>query len=191
MFPDASTSVESLAPPVWNFGADRVTLRHSNVTVGDLAGVFADEAARSALPDAALVYTTEIAVAGPEDDGGLLSGTTMLLPGLVGDEYFMTRGHFHARRSRAEFYWCLQGEGMLILMDEDRRCTVEAMWPGSAHYVPGHTAHRAVNVGRNILSFTACWPADAGHDYASIASHGFPVRVLRAGGAPRVVEVPR
>jgi glucose-6-phosphate isomerase len=182
--------MENIAPPVWNFGAERVTLRQSNVTVGDLAGVFADEDARAALPGAALVYTTEIAVTGPEDAAdGLLAGTTMLMPGLVGDEYFMTRGHFHARRSRPEFYWCLRGEGFLILMDEERRCSLEPMWPGSAHYVPGHTAHRTVNTGRDILSFTACWPADAGHDYASIASHGFPVRVFSIGGAPRVVEV--
>ena len=32
----------------------------------------------------------------PEDDAGVLQfGTTILYPGKVGDEYFMTKGHFH------------------------------------------------------------------------------------------------
>jgi glucose-6-phosphate isomerase len=99
----------------------------------------------------------------------------------------MTRGHFHARRDRAEFYTTVQGEGMLILMDEDRSTRVEIMSPGSLHYIPGYTAHRTVNTGDSPLVFWACWPSDAGHDYETIAERSFGARVLRRNGVPEVV----
>ena len=45
--------------------------------------------------------------------GGLYFGITYLYPGKVGNEYMMTKGHYHANVDRAEFYWGLEGEGML------------------------------------------------------------------------------
>ncbi len=51
------------------------------------------------------------------------------------------------------------------------------MVPGSLHYIPGHTAHRVVNTGDQILKFGACWPSDAGHNYETITSQGFSARV--------------
>lgn len=159
-------------------------------TVGDLRDVFADEAARAAQPQALPVYRVQSYCPAPEGErGGLFYGATFLEPGLVGDEYFMTRGHFHARPEAAEFYWCLRGEGALLLMDGGRRCRAERMSPGSLHYVPGRTAHRAVNTGAGVLCFGACWPADAGHDYARIAAEGFAARVVRRAGRPCVLEV--
>src|SRR5512145_3029507 len=38
-------------------------------------------------------------------------GTTVILPGKVGDEYHMTKGHFHERGDQPEVYHCVQGEG--------------------------------------------------------------------------------
>ncbi|MFO0930358.1 MAG: glucose-6-phosphate isomerase family protein [Gemmataceae bacterium] len=159
-------------------------------TVGDLTGLFASEAARAALPADTPVYRVQTYGPVPEGTrGGLFYGVTFLQPGLVGDEYFMTRGHFHAAAEAAEFYWCVRGEGVLLLMDRQRRCRAERMRPGSLHYVPGHTAHRTVNTGAEVLCVGACWPADAGHDYAAIAALGFSARVLRVGGQPQVFEV--
>ncbi len=159
-------------------------------TVGDLRGVFADEAARAALSQGHIVYRVQSYCPVPEGErGGLFYGVTFLEPGLVGEEYFMTRGHFHATPEAAEYYWCLRGEGVLLLMGRDRRCRAERMRPGSLHYVPGRTAHRAVNTGAAVLCFGACWPADAGHDYARIAAEGFAARVVRRAGRPCVLEV--
>lgn len=159
-------------------------------TVGDLAGLFVSEAARAALPQDTLVYRVQTYAPVPEGTrGGLFYGVTFLQPGRVGDEYFMTRGHFHAAGEAAEFYWCVRGEGVLLLMDRHRRCRAERMRPGSLHYVPGHTAHRTVNTGAEVLCVGACWPADAGHDYAAIAAEDFSARVLRVDGQPQVVEV--
>lgn len=159
-------------------------------TVGDLAGVFADEAARAAMDQDQLAYRVQLYLPVPDGtEGGLLFGNTTIEPGRVGDEYFMTKGHFHARRDRGEYYWCLEGRGALILMGEDRTCRVQRMTQNSLHYIPGHTAHRVANVGDQPLTFGACWPADAGHDYDTIARDGFAVRVRCRDGKPVVEPV--
>jgi glucose-6-phosphate isomerase len=38
------------------------------------------------------------------------------------------------------------------------------------------------------LLFWACWPSDAGHDYASIRTAGFGARVLLRSGGPAVIS---
>lgn len=102
----------------------------------------------------------------------------------------MTRGHFHFRRNRGEYYLTLAGMGALVLRDEARRTWCEFMKPGSLHYIPAHTAHRAANTGTSVLSFLACWPSDAGHDYESVARHGFGARMRCVNGALALVEEP-
>jgi glucose-6-phosphate isomerase len=158
-------------------------------TIADLAGVFGDEAARLALAPATLVYRVQSYLpVGEGTEGGLYWGTTFLQPGLVSDEYFMTTGHFHAKRDRGEYYVTSSGEGALILMDEERRTRFEPMRPGSVHYVPPRTAHRVANTGTGVFSFFACWPSDAGHDYGSILREGFSARLLCVNGQPALVE---
>ena len=157
--------------------------------VGDLRGLFRDEAARLALPQDGIVYRVQSYQPVPEGlTGGLFWGATVLSPGRVGDEYFMTKGHFHAIGDRAEYYLTVEGQGALILMDEQRRTRMEPMAPGSVHYIPGHTAHRVANTGEQPLTFMACWPSDAGHDYGTIERHGFGGRLRCRDG--RAVLVP-
>jgi glucose-6-phosphate isomerase len=129
--------------------------------------------------------------AGEAVEGALAWGNTFIQPGKVGDEYFMTKGHFHARRDRCEFYVTLEGTGALLLMDDQRRTWFQRMQPGSVHYIPGGTAHRVANTGATLLGFIACWPSDAGHDYETIASAGFSARLCEVDGAPTLVERPR
>lgn len=116
-------------------------------TLGDLRGIFADVDAFSRMPQNMPAY--EVSSFLPEQEGtpgGLYFGITYLHPGKVGNEYFMTKGHFHANIDRAEFYWGLEGEGMLILMDQLRRVWTERIFPGSLHYIPGGVAHRIISV---------------------------------------------
>ena len=158
-------------------------------SIADLPGVFADEEARAQLAQDTLVYRVQAFQPVREGTpGGLYWGTTVIQPGLVGEEYFMTKGHFHRLADRAEYYITASGEGALILMDTERRTRWESMSPGSVHYIPGHTAHRVANTGRDPFSFFACWPADAGHDYDTIARQGFSARLLRVNGRPALVE---
>lgn len=161
------------------------------VTLADLGLVFRDEPARLRMDAATVVYRVHSFQPVSEDtQGGLFWGTTAIEPGIVGDEYFMTRGHFHAKRESSEYYATLHGEGALILMDEDRQTCSQPMSRGSLHYIPGKVAHRVVNTGSEPLVFCACWPSDAGHDYQSIASAGFSVRMRRRAGVPTLVEEP-
>ncbi len=166
-------------------------IERATKTMGDLAKVFEDEAARQLIDSAKPVYAVEYWKPVAEGtEGGLFWGNSTIFPGLVGEEYFMTRGHFHRRRDRSEFYATVCGTGLLVLMDEQRTAAVQEMTPGTTHYIPGHTAHRVVNTGDIPLTFLACWPSDAGYDYATIEEHGFSVRVMRRNGRPEIVAQP-
>ena len=157
-------------------------------TIHDLKGIFRDGDAWSAMSPDAVVYEVKSLLPVPEGTpGGLYFGITSLHQGKVGDEYFMTKGHFHANRDRAEYYWGLNGEGVLLLMDEQRKVWAERMYPGSLHYIPGGVAHRVANTGGRMLSFAACWPSDAGHNYAEIAENGFAGRLICVKGLPELI----
>lgn len=154
-------------------------------TIGDVTDIFSDKEALAKLPADKVVY--EVASYFPVADNtpaGLFFGITYIHPGKVGEEYFMTKGHFHAQRDRAEFYHCIEGEGLLLFMDESRKTWAEKMRPGSLHYIPGYTAHRTVNTGSQTLVFSAFWPSDAGHDYQSISKDGFASLVVEKDGQP-------
>ncbi len=164
------------------------SVAEKTTTVKDLEGIFADESAREQMPENQTVYQVEAYMPVSEGTtGGLFFGVTKLQPGQVGEEYFMTRGHYHAMSDRGEFYWCIQGEGYVLFMSRDRKTSTEKMRPGSLHYIPGHTAHRVINTGAELLSFGACWPSDAGHNYEEIAKNGFAARIMNVNGKPQIV----
>ena len=127
----------------------------------------------------------------PATGSNLMSSTTVIEPGVVGREYHMTKGHFHAVRDRAEIYVCLSGEGRLVMATEDGAHVVEPMSRGTVNYVPGGWAHRSVNVGDEQLVFFAVYPGDAGYDYGTIEKEGFPVLVVAEAGGPEVIPNPR
>jgi len=174
--------------PTTFFTATNLTSKTVNKiqrTIKDLTGIYKDEAAFSAEDTNKKMYevATYLPVA-EGTEGGLFFGITYLQPGLIGNEYYMTKGHFHTIENRAEYYWCIEGKGMLILMDKDRNTWGEAMQPGSLHYIKGFTAHRVANTENDVLIFGACWPSDAGHDYEAIAKNGFSKRLFNINGIP-------
>lgn len=155
--------------------------------LSEMRGMYLEE------PDAdddRLVYRVS-GVPVPETTDNVLSSTTVIEPGTVGREFFMTKGHFHELRGRAEIYIGLAGEGRLVMATEDGRVAVEPMRRGTVNYVPGGWAHRSVNVGDERLVFFAAYPADAGHDYGTIEERGFPVLVVKGANGPEVVDNPR
>lgn len=162
----------------------------SSKTLGQVRSLFHDREAAASLPSDLELYRVQAYMPVPAaTEGGLFWGTTVLQPGKVGDEYFMTRGHFHRVRNRAEYYLTFHGEGALLLMEEGGATRYEPMLPGSVHYIPGATAHRVANTGDVPLVFAACWPSDAGYDYETIEREGFSARLLERNGKP--VLVPR
>lgn len=155
-------------------------VRESVKTLGQLQGIFANEQARLTMDPNTVVYRVRAWYPLAEGtEGGLFWGTTVVEPGQVDSEYFMTHGHFHLKRDRTEYYGTIEGHGALILMDENRQTRMELMSAGSLHFVPPNTAHRLANVGATPLRSVACWPSDAGHEYEPIRSLGFSARLLK------------
>ena len=162
----------------------------SEKKIRDMDGVFHNEVARTKMNQDTLVYVVQIYRPVKEGTtGGLFFGNTTLYPGKVGDEYFMTRGHYHETLHKSEFYWCISGHGVLICMDLDREIRTETMKPGSLHYIEGKVAHRVANIGKSKLVFNACWPSDAGHDYKTITDLGFRARMIEKGNKPELVTL--
>jgi glucose-6-phosphate isomerase len=165
-------------------------LIESTKTIGQLTGMFLDEGARQKMDQSQLVYRVQAHLPVPDGTtGGLFFGTTWIQPGTVGGEYFMTHGHFHQLADRGEYYWGLKGNGVLILMDEQRNGRAEYMEPGSLHYIPAYTAHRVANIGDKELVFGASWPSDAGHNYDEIKKHGFSKRLFNRDGVPTLEDI--
>jgi glucose-6-phosphate isomerase len=161
----------------------------STKNIGQLQHLFLDENARQQMDQQQQVYRVQAHLPVAEGTtGGLFMGTTWIKPGKVGNEYFMTHGHFHQLADRGEYYWGLEGNGVLLLMDEDRNTRAEYMYPGSLHYIPAYTAHRVANIGDSELSFGACWPSDAGHNYDEIKQRGFSKRLINHNGIPTLIN---
>jgi glucose-6-phosphate isomerase len=187
--------ISDIVLPKLRFAGNKLTgdgIHRVSRRLGDLGDIFSNKAAYATLPADKVVYEVESSFPVPDGtEGGLFLGITYIHPGKVGREYFMTRGHFHKIRNRAEIYICMEGEGMLILMNEDQTLTrAEKMEPGSIHYIDGFTAHRTANTGNTVLSFGAFWPADAGHDYGAISQSGFSKILLDVNGRPTLVNRP-
>lgn len=162
----------------------------SEKRIKDLEGVFADTEAFKNLDSETIVYKVHAFM--PEEQGtrgGLYFGSTIIHPGKVGSEYFMTRGHFHANLDTAEYYWGIEGNGILIFMDKDRNVWAERMEKGSLHYIQRGVAHRVANVGNEELIFNACWGSDAGHNYDVIEHYGFAARLIEVDGKPLLKQI--
>ena len=80
----------------------------------------------------------------PELAGELMNGITIVHPGKIGEEYFMTKGHFHNLLATAEVYYCLKGDGMMVMETPEGEWAVEELHPASVLYVPPRWAHRSV-----------------------------------------------
>lgn len=126
----------------------------------------------------------------PGGSFGLYTATSVIEPGRVGDEYYMTKGHFHVNEGAPEVYLTLSGEGKLLMQTRDGRFEMQDMKPGVVNLIPGEWAHRTVNTGETRLVFLGVWPADAGHDYDSVYEQGFARLVLATADGPQVVPNP-
>ncbi|MCC8197631.1 MAG: glucose-6-phosphate isomerase [Tannerellaceae bacterium] len=165
-------------------------VQKSRRRLGDLTGLFQDHQSFEVTSPDELVYEVYSYIPADEKSQGQLNfGVTRLYPGKIGREYFMTKGHFHHCEKSTEYYWGIEGEGLLVLMDQERHIRAEKMFPGSLHYIRAGIAHRVVNTGSTLLSFGACWPSDAGHNYDEIACNGFSARVLEISGIPQLISL--
>lgn len=151
----------------------------------DMRGYYRDEAALEKLiaeNNNPLHYEVfEVPV--PEEHGHLMFCISTLQAGKVGDEFFMTKGHYHTVIETAEIYLCLRGEGFMLMKTTNGKCAAEKMTRGRMVYVPPYWAHRSVNTGDSepLISFCV-YPGDAGHNYGDIEQQGFPKRIFKRHG---------
>ncbi|MBW9122428.1 cupin domain-containing protein [Microbacterium trichothecenolyticum] len=117
-----------------------------------------------------------------EGSGALIVGTSTVLPGRMGTEFALTRGHLHEVSDRAELYYCLSGRGVMLMDTLDGQSSAIELTPGKAVDVPGHWIHRSVNVGDEPFVTLFCYAADAGQDYGVIADAGGMKNLVVADG---------
>ena len=158
--------------------------------LSDLQGCFLDRAAYAgALAQGNPLVYSVAAVEPGKGAGDLHYGIGRLMPGRIGNEYFMTKGHLHSRREAAEIYIGLTGDGMMLLEDEaSGESRLVPLRPNQTVYVPGHTAHRTMNTGRTPLTYLGVYSARAGHDYDVISRNNFRCVVIERDGHPVMAE---
>ncbi|NKB51792.1 MAG: cupin domain-containing protein [Rhizobiaceae bacterium] len=126
-----------------------------------------------------------------QEGSDLFFGTTTMQPGKIGDEFYMTRGHFHEDRTKGEVYNTLSGQGLLLLEDRQGRSSTIEMREGSSAFIPPDWAHRSINCGPAPLVFTWFCSVAAGHDYGQILQQGMRKLVIERNGEIEVVANPK
>lgn len=186
----------SVQPFGAQFAADKLVFQPSRKRIrklSEMRGLFFDKQAYEASLAEGDQIVYEMLLAGvPEEEGHLLHSVTIMYPGTVGNEYFMTFGHFHLHLKASEVYYCIAGEGILLVMDRTGHCDVIRMTQGTVAYIPSGWAHRTSNTGTTPFVFLAVWPGDAGHDYGTIKEMGFSKLVLQSeSDKVQLVDNPR
>lgn len=157
--------------------------------LSDMEGFYEDsEAVKSILEKENPLIYEFYELGCPEREGDLAFGTTIVYPGLIGSEYYMTKGHFHRKVDTAEVYYVLEGEGYMVMEDPKGTTREIPLRKGEAVYVPRSFAHRSVNTGGAPLVMFFTFAADAGHDYGTIEKKGYHHMICRKDGEAVVME---
>ena len=109
-------------------------------------------------------------------------------PGRVGEEFYVTRGHIHARANRPETYYGESGEGLMLMESPEGETRILPISARVIVYVPPMWIHRSVNTGAQPLVMSFCYPSDSGQDYEIIArSGGMSTRIIADGAGWKAV----
>jgi len=173
-------------------GLSKGPAQSSKRYVSNMRGMYIDEEATERLiaQGDPLVYEF-YEMGAPETDAHLAFGASITYPGKVGEEYFMTKGHFHTILETAETYYCLSGEGYMLTENPEGDWAAHKLSPGVMVYVPPRYAHRSVNTGNTPLVTFFCFRGDAGHDYGTIETKGYRKLIVEKGGKPEIIDNPK
>jgi len=160
--------------------------------VSNLSGIFFDnQALETAVSQGNPIVYEFYDMGMPETEGDIAFGTSIVHPGKVGEEFFMTKGHFHTILDTAEVYYCISGHGLMLMESPEGDVEHQEMEPGQAVYVPGRYAHRSINISlKEPLVMFFAFRADAGHDYGTIEEKGFRKLVVDRGGSYEIIDNP-
>ena len=88
---------------------------------------------------------------------------TVVHPGTVGKEYYMTKGHIH-RKKVPEFYILLEGKGKLLMQNKSKVKVID-LKKGEIALIPVGYAHRLINTGTKKLKVLTIYDQDSKPDY--------------------------
>lgn len=166
---------------------------HITRRLSNMAGQFLDQSAYQQMlsKEDSLLYEV-YDIQRPVLAGELQYGISIVHPGKVGEEYYMTKGHFHTVLETAEVYLVLRGTGYMIMETPEGEWAAEVLQPHKILYVPPRWAHRSVNTGKSddLVTYFV-YPGHAGHDYGSIERQGFRKLVVEQDGLPALIDNPR
>ncbi|QCX34029.1 cupin domain-containing protein [Caloramator sp. E03] len=148
--------------------------------ISDLKGYFLNEAIRQKMEydNNTIVYKVYKQNV-PHEEGELLHCITIIEPGNVDGEFFMTKGHYHVNENCAEIYYGQSGMGLLIMQNGNRVEKIE-MNAGTIAYIPAGWGHRTVNIKESEpFVFFSIWPAQSGYNYQKSIDEPFKCRVFR------------
>lgn len=161
--------------------------------LSDMKGMFADARAEAREIEAGdpLIYEF-YSLTAPNHGGDLAFGCSIVYPGKVGDEYYMTKGHFHTILETGEVYYCLSGHGYMMMENPEGDWRCLELTAGRSVYVPKRYAHRSICVGTDepLVTFFV-FRADAGHNYGTIEEKGYRKLLVERDGRPAVIDNPK
>jgi len=166
---------------------------HIQRRLSDMRGQYMDEATyqKKLSQQDVLIYQV-YELKRPEVAGELLHGLSIVHPGKMGDEFYMTKGHYHTVLETAEIYYILKGVGYMVMETPEGDYAVEELSAHKVLYVPPRWAHRSVNVSKeeDLVMFFA-YPGNSGHDYGTIETMGFRKLVVERDGEVTIIDNPR
>jgi glucose-6-phosphate isomerase len=168
--------------------SDRINIRK----LSDMRGMFLDSEAeiRILKKEDPVVYSFSERIM-PEKNGHLQLAITTIQPGKIGEEYFMTKGHYHRRSDTSEVYLGIEGKGCLLMQTVNGDFDSIEIRKGVVAYIPPYWGHRMVNMGKTPFIFFAVYPGDAGHNYGDIEKTGFVKILIEKKGNPLFVDNPK
>lgn len=140
---------------------------------------------RSNAPGPKICYFVYRGIPDPDKPAGMDADITVLLPGLIGDEYNKTHGHYHIGEG-VEIYKVLSGDGLIIMQRPSFNFeTVEAVrlvkLPVDQQIeIPSGWGHTLVNLGPTPLVAVNYQGTEIENLYAGI--------VKKRGAAYYVIE---
>ncbi len=168
--------------------SDRANIRK----LSDMQGMFFDKESASQVLKSQnpVIYSFNEKIL-PEESGHLQIALTSINPGKIGDEYYMTKGHYHKLARTSEVYLGFKGEGCLLMQTVEGDFASIDIRPGVLAYIPPYWGHRMVNTGKKPFIFFAVYPGDAGHNYGDIERTGFVKIFVERGGKSLLLNNPK
>jgi len=97
-----------------------------------------------------------------KDFGVFETGMTVIEPGTINKEFFMTKGHRH-KKPFSEIYILTEGKGKLLIQGSETK--IINMKKNNVYIIPGKTGHRLINTGNKKFGVYTIYAKNAGHDY--------------------------